>query len=169
MVESTEDTNASTSFPYGFLISCILVDPLVNLSNFKPTEISTTYHTWTFSCMGCVLVGDKWHSKDSVKSKTYSTDLASQLQKDIKACLLAVENGIEMLQESVGKILQMHKDTSTYVGKLRILMDGLKQEGVSTMNKMIKQVDSLKKGAKSSNNKLVVSVPTSYSNFSKNV
>src|SRR5688572_5746731 len=56
MLESVEDSNPSASLPYGLLVSRILVDSLVDLSNYKPIEISATYDTKTFASMGYVLV-----------------------------------------------------------------------------------------------------------------
>lgn len=75
---------------------------------------------------------------------------------------------MQIMQESAGKILQLSKDTNTDVGKLHISMDGLKR-GVQTVNNLIKQVDSFKTGANSSQTTLAVSVHTSYSNFARNV
>lgn len=62
------------------------------------------------------------------------------------------------LQEAVGKLVQMGKETSSDVGKLRIAINSLKKESVSSMNKLMCQVDSLQKGADSSQNQLVVTV-----------
>ncbi|KAG5595960.1 hypothetical protein H5410_037192 [Solanum commersonii] len=48
-------------------------------------------------------------------------------------------------------------------------MTGIKQEAISTVNRLIKQVDSLKSGVSLSNNDLLVIVQTSYSNLFRNV
>lgn len=48
-------------------------------------------------------------------------------------------------------------------------MDVLKNKGIRNVNNLIKQVDSIKTGASSSHNELVVTCQTSYANFSKNV
>ena len=53
--------------------------------------------------------------------------------------------------------------------KLRIAMKMIKQKGISMVNRLIQQVDSLKSGVNSSNNELAVTVPTSYSNLPWNV
>ena len=53
--------------------------------------------------------------------------------------------------------------------KLRIAMKMIKQKGISMVNRLIQQVDSLKSGVNSSNNVLVVTVQTSYSNLLWNV
>lgn len=63
--------------------------------------------------------------------------------KDVKARLLTIEDGLKVLQEFAGKLLHLHKDTNIDVGKHHLVVDGLKQ-GVSTINKLICQVDSLK-------------------------
>lgn len=153
MLEDSKDLNASTSFPYGLVISCILVYMLVDLSGFKPIENSTTHDTRTFSCIDYTLVGDQWHKKNSVKARSESVkamkisiDSASLLLKDMEDVttrLLEIENTMEALKESIRKILQLHKDTNTCVGKFHLVVDGLKQEGVSTKNKLIHQVDFL--------------------------
>lgn len=137
-MESVEDSNATTIMPYGLLISRILVDSVVDLYIFKPFEVSATYDTFTFSRMGYVLVGEKWHKKEFVKAQTesvkvtrISTDSVTQLfkdAKDIKAQLFVVENVIKVIQKDVEKILHIYKDTSTDVGKLLIDRDGLKKE-----------------------------------------
>ncbi|KAH0773445.1 hypothetical protein KY290_010582 [Solanum tuberosum] len=88
---------------------------------------------------------------------------------ELKTRLLGVERGLETLNNAAKKVFRLQKDTTTDVGKLRIAMTGIKQEGISTVNKFIKQVDSLKSGVSSSNNDLVVTVQTSYSSLSRNV
>lgn len=61
------------------------------------------------------------------------------------------------------------KDTSTDIGLLCISIKGIKHEGIVIVNRLIKQVDSLKGGVQSSNTDFAVSVHTSYSNISTNV
>lgn len=51
MVESSEDNISSASLPYGLLISRIIVNSLVDLSQFMPALIDATYDTRTFSSM----------------------------------------------------------------------------------------------------------------------
>ncbi|KAG5608959.1 hypothetical protein H5410_020240 [Solanum commersonii] len=146
MLESVEDSNPSASLPYGLLVSRIIVNSLVDLSNYKPVEVNATYDTNTFSSMGYVLeVGD------------------------IKTRLTSLESNVMVMQECLNKILQHSKDTSTDVGKIKLAVEDFKKEGVKTVNRLIKQVDSIKAGADSSHNELVVSVQTSYSNLSKDV
>lgn len=40
MLERVEDTNTTKSLPYGLLISRIIVDALVDLSKYRPVEVS---------------------------------------------------------------------------------------------------------------------------------
>ncbi|KAG5615485.1 hypothetical protein H5410_015309 [Solanum commersonii] len=148
IMEKYEDSNAYASIPYGLLISRILVDHRVDLSMFNPVEINATFDSLTFSSMGYVHLGNKWVKKDSVKAK--DTD-------ELKTHILATEHGPETLQEG------------HHVVKLRIAMTGIKQNGVSIANKLIKQVDSLKSGVESSNTDLAISVQTYFSGLSKNV
>uniref|UniRef100_M0ZUX8 Uncharacterized protein n=1 Tax=Solanum tuberosum TaxID=4113 RepID=M0ZUX8_SOLTU len=179
MWESVEDPNPSSSLPYGLLISRILVDRLVDLSMFTPVVINATYDSRTFSSMGYMQVENKWVKKDSVKARAktsiptkISTDLASLLIQDndeLKTRFFRVERGLETLHDVVEKIFRVQKDTTTDVGKLRIAMTGIKQEGISTVNKLIRQVDFLKAGVSSSNNDLAVTVQTSYSSLSLSV
>jgi len=74
-----------------------------------------------------------------------------------------------VIQDCLNKNLQHSKDTSTDVRKIKLAIEDLKKEGVKTVNRLIKQVNSIKAGADSSHNELAVSVQTSYSNFSKDV
>ncbi|KAG5611587.1 hypothetical protein H5410_022868, partial [Solanum commersonii] len=143
MWESSEESNPSTSLPYGLLISQILVDKMVDLSMFTPIVINATYDSRTFSSMGYV--------ESLMNSK------------------LASRCGLESLHDAVEKVFRLQKDTSTNVGKLRISMTGIKQESISTINKLIRQVDSLKNGVDSSNNEPAISVQNSYSSLSKTV
>jgi len=165
MWESVEDTK-----------SRILVDRLVDLSMFTPIVINATYDSHTFSSMGYVQVENKWVKKVSVKARAktskptkISTDSASVLMQDndeLKTRFFGVERGLETLHDVVEKVFLLQKDTTTDVGKLRIAMTGIKQEGISTVNKLIRQVDFLKSGVSSSNNDLAVTVQTSYSSLS---
>lgn len=170
--------NASARLLYGLLISRILVDTLVDFSGYKHVEISATYDSRTFSSMCITLVGNQWYKKDSVKARVetvrvtkVSVDYASLLlkdMKDVKARLLTIEDGLKVLQEFAGKNLQLHKDTNIDVEKHHLVVDGLKQ-GVSTINKLIRQVDNLKTRVDFFNTNLTIFVQTSYSNFSRNV
>ncbi|KAH0773405.1 hypothetical protein KY290_010542 [Solanum tuberosum] len=179
MFESVGESNPSANFPYGLLISRILVDRLIDLSIFKPIEISATYDSRTFSSMGYVEVGNKWVKKDSVQKFTdvakptkisaESTTLLLQDFDEVKTRIMVVERGLETLHDVVEKVFRLQKDTSTVIGKLRIAMIGIKQEGIATINKLIRQVNSLKGGVDSSNNELAISVKNSYSSLSRNV
>ncbi|KAL3365243.1 hypothetical protein AABB24_010416 [Solanum stoloniferum] len=59
MFESSEDNNSSANLSYGLLISRIIIDSLVDLSQFKHVFIDVTYDTRTFSTMGYVLIDNK--------------------------------------------------------------------------------------------------------------
>ncbi|KAH0670729.1 hypothetical protein KY290_026127 [Solanum tuberosum] len=153
MVESSEDNISSASLPYGLLISRIIVNSLVDLSQFMPALIDATYDTRTFSSMGYVLINDKWYKKESVQQRAdapYPRPLASQLT--------------QLLCFSKSRTL-----SSTDVGKLRLEVEGLKKEVIRSVNTILKEVNSIKSGVDSAYNKLAVTVHTSYSNFSKNV
>ncbi|KAH0650390.1 hypothetical protein KY284_030302 [Solanum tuberosum] len=179
MLESVEDTNATASLPHGLLISHIFVDRLVDLSMFTHVVVNATYDSRTFSSMGYVQVENKWVNKDSVKDRSESVKpikitaesaaLLLQDTEELKTRILVIERGLETLHNVVEKVFRLQKDTNTNVGKLRIVMTGIKQEGISTVNKLIQQVDSLKSGVNSSNTDLAVMVQTSYSSLSRNV
>lgn len=72
----------------------------------------------------------RWCRKDSVKVKAeppkanrISADSSSLLineSEDIKARLESLENGLIVMQETVGKLLQLGKETNTDVEKLHI-------------------------------------------------
>ncbi|KAG5586670.1 hypothetical protein H5410_047104, partial [Solanum commersonii] len=179
MWESVEDPNPSANLPYGLLISRILVDRLVDLSMFTPIVINATYDSCTFSSRGYMQVENKWIKKDSVKIRaetskptkisTNSTALLMQDNDELKTMLFGVERGLETLHDAIEKVFRLQKNITTDVGKLRIAMTGINQEGISTVNKLIRQVDFLKGGVSSSNNDLDVIVQTSYPNLSRSV
>ncbi|KAK4728754.1 hypothetical protein R3W88_021742 [Solanum pinnatisectum] len=171
-----ENTKSSSSLPYGLLISRIIVDSLVDLSPFRPSLIDATYDTRTFSSMGYVLINDKWYRKESVQQRAnapkvtrISADLAALLLKEadlIKVRLDGLESHMQVLQDTHGKVLQLHKDSSTDV---RLEVEGLKKQAIRSVNTILKEVNSIKTGADSAHNELAVTVHTSYSNFSKNI
>ncbi|KAH0712306.1 hypothetical protein KY289_008265 [Solanum tuberosum] len=147
------------------------------ISRFTPAVINATYDSRTFSSMGYVQVENKWVKKDSIKERAetskptkISADSAALLLQDndeLKTRLLGVERGLETLHDAVEKVFRLQKDTTTDVGKLRIAMTRIKQEGISTVNKFTHQVDSLKGGFSFSNNDFAVSVQTYYSSLSR--
>lgn len=59
-----------------------------------------------------------------------------------------MERGLETLEDAVEKVFGLQNGTSTDIGKLWIIITGIKQEGIATVNWLIKQIDSLKKGVK---------------------
>ncbi|KAH0746129.1 hypothetical protein KY285_007786 [Solanum tuberosum] len=141
MWESVEDPHPSASLPYGLLISRIIVDRLLDLSMFTPVE-------------------NKWVKKDSVKARA-ETSKSTKISADLAALLM--HDNDELNTRLLGK------DTTTDVGKLRIAMTGIKNEGIYTVNKLIRHVDSLKGGVSSFNNDLAVLVQTFCSSLSRGV
>lgn len=166
MFESGENSNPSATLPYGLLISRIMIKSQVDLSGFQATEISATYDSRKFASMGYTLIDKKWHKKDSIKAKADApkptripADAVALLLKEveeIKSHLTSLDSNMQGLPDIIEKVLQLSKDTSTEVGKLRLDADGLKREGISTVNKLIKQVGSMNVGVNSSNNLLAV-------------
>lgn len=69
IVESVEYKNPNTSVPYGLVISRIIMASMVDLLDYKPVEISSTYDKCAFGSMRCVLVGNKWCKKGSISVK----------------------------------------------------------------------------------------------------
>ncbi|KAG5615587.1 hypothetical protein H5410_015411 [Solanum commersonii] len=146
MLESAEDSNATASLPNGLLISHTLVDRLADLSMLTPVVINTTYDSNIFYSMGYVQVEEKWVKKEFVKAraesikttKNYAESAALLLQdnEELKTRILAVERGSETLHDDVEKVFRLQKDTNIDIGKLRIAMAGIKQEGISTVNKL---------------------------------
>ncbi|KAH0712803.1 hypothetical protein KY290_008378 [Solanum tuberosum] len=179
MIKSVEDNNSFTSLPYGLLISRIIVESLVDLSKYRPTLIDATYDTRIFSSMGYVLVNDKWYKKESVQSRAdtprairISADFSALLLKEaehIKVRLAGLESHIQVIQDTLGGVLQLHKDSSTDVGKLRLELGGLKKDVIRSVNTILKELNSIKTGVDSAHSKLAISVHTSYSTFSKTV
>ncbi|KAG5631596.1 hypothetical protein H5410_003313 [Solanum commersonii] len=177
MIESVENNNTFASLPYGLLISRIIVDSLVDLSKYKPTLIDATFDIRTFSSMRYVLVNDKWYKKESVQSRAdipratrISGDSAALLFKEaehIKVRLAGLESHMHVIQDTLGMVLQLHKDSSIDVGKLRLNVRGLKKDDIRSVNKILKEVNSNKTGLDSAHNELAISVHTSYSTFSK--
>lgn len=129
--------------------------------------------------MGYTLIDKKWHKKDYIKIKVEAlkttsvpTDLVARLIKEvdeIKSNLSSLNYNLHSVQEILKKILQLSKDTSTKVGKLHLDVYRLKKEGVCTVNRLIKQVDSMNNGVNSCNNDLAISIQTSYTSLSKNI
>lgn len=178
MLEILEDTNATASLSYGLLIFSIIVDALVDISMYTTIEESATYDSRTFSSMGYTLIDKTWHKEslklrlDAIKETHVSTDSSSLLLKEaeeLKTHMVVLKSNMQVMQETIEKVLQLRKDTSFVVGKIHIAMHKLKKEGVCSINKFLKQYDSIKIGADSTHNEMAFSIQTSYSNFSKNV
>ncbi|KAG5602432.1 hypothetical protein H5410_033802 [Solanum commersonii] len=111
------------------LLKRIIVDSLVDLSKYRPTLTDATYDTRTFSSMGYVLVNKKWYKKESVQSRV-DTPRATRISVDSVALLLKEAEHI----------------------KLRIEMGGLKKDAIRSVNKILKEVNSIKTGANSAHN-----------------
>ncbi|KAG5577878.1 hypothetical protein H5410_058012 [Solanum commersonii] len=172
MIENVEDNNSSTSLPYGLLIFRIIIEPLVDLCKYRPTLIDATYDTRTFSSMRYVFANDKWYKKESVQSRAtrISVDSVALLLKEaehIKVRLAGLESHMQVIQDTLGRVLQLHKDSSTNVGKLRLEVGGLKKDAIRSVNTILKEDNSIKTGADYAHSKLAISVHTSYSTFSK--
>ncbi|KAH0719077.1 hypothetical protein KY290_012743 [Solanum tuberosum] len=128
---------------------------------------------------GICLINNKWYKKEFVQQRAdapkvtrISVDSAALLLKEadlIKVRLDGLESHMQVLQDTIGKVLQLHKDSSTDVGKLRLEVEGLKKQAIRYVNTILKEVNSIKTGADSAHNELDAIVHTSYSNFSKNV
>ena len=133
----------------------------------------------TFSSMGYVLVGSTWMKKESVKTRIttakpsrISADSAAILLKDfdeIKARLTSLEDSLEKLISTTNRLVRLNKETNIDVGKLHLALTSLKKNGISTVNQLMKQVDSMKSGVISSETKLVLNFQTSYFTFSRNI
>ncbi|KAH0661282.1 hypothetical protein KY284_026213 [Solanum tuberosum] len=138
MFESSKDSNSSANLSYGLLISRIIIDSLVDLSQFKHVFIDVTYDR-TFSTMGYVLIDNKWHKKESAKERAkalkascISDDSAAILlkeAKDIEVHLDGLKSYMQVLQDTIRKVLQISKDLGTDIGKLRLEVEGLKKAG----------------------------------------
>ncbi|KAH0712180.1 hypothetical protein KY289_008139 [Solanum tuberosum] len=155
MWESVEDPHPSANLPYGLLISRIIVDRLLDLSMFTPVCINATYDSRTFSSMGYVQVENKWVKKDSVKARA-ETSKSTKISADLAALLMHDNDELNT------RLLGVER-------KLRIAMTGIKNEGIYTVNKLIRHVDSLKGGVSSFNNDLAVLVQTFCSSLSRGV
>lgn len=176
MVESAEESGATSSLPCVLIITHILTASMIDISTYKPLEVSSTYDTQAFASMGYVLHDDKWSKMGLVKVKVeqqkgskISADSASELLTEvgeIKGRFAALEDGMQQLQRPRTRT---SKDTSTNVGKLRISMDDIQCEGIKTANKLIQRVNAIMQEAESSRTELAIVVRTYYSNLSKNV
>lgn len=143
MWESAEESNRTISLPYGLLISQILVDRL-NLSKYRPTVINASQNSLSFSSMGYLEVGNKWVKKNFVQERaeaakptkisTDSTVLLLKYSEELKTRIVAIECGLETLQDAIEKVFLLQKESTTDNGKLRIAMTGIKQKGIATFN-----------------------------------
>lgn len=121
---------------HGLLITRILLYYSIDLSTYPIVEVSATYHSKTFTTTGYVLVDNKWCKKDSTKAKldppkeikSMSNPVLLMLKKlkELKDRLKVIEDGMMLLQKSTTKLLQLSKETSYDVGKVRLTIDGFK-------------------------------------------
>ncbi|KAL3324405.1 hypothetical protein AABB24_038519 [Solanum stoloniferum] len=98
-----------------------------------------------------------------------SVTLILKEAKHIKVRLVGLETHMQVLHDTLGMVLQLHKDSSTDVGKLCPEVGELKKDVIRSVNTILKEVNSIKTGADSAHNELVVSMHTSYSTFSKTI
>lgn len=97
----------------------------MDLSNYSPTFDHATYDTQTFSSMDYMLIQKKLHYKESVQSRAdtpwdtrISVDSAELLLKEaehIRISLDGLESIMQILEDTIGKFLQLHKDSNTYI------------------------------------------------------
>lgn len=170
MIESAVESDTHAILPYGLIISRILIGLYIDLFYYKPLEVSVTYDIRTFASMGYILIDGKWSKKGPVKLKV-KQPWASKKTTNSESLLKEVAeiNEMQHKQEKMDKVLHQPKDTGTNVGKVRISMDSIHQQERIKTNKLINQVDSLDHGANSSQNELVVTIQTSFSNLPWNV
>ncbi|KAF3632608.1 hypothetical protein FXO38_26075 [Capsicum annuum] len=119
MLESASDTHATNILSCRLLITQILLHYFIVPSGFPVVEVSMTYESKTFPNIGYVSTDTEWCKKESAKAKI-------DLLKEIKERLKSIEEGMMGLQESTSRLLQFNKDTSTDVGKMWLLINGLK-------------------------------------------
>ncbi|KAF3653475.1 hypothetical protein FXO38_13248 [Capsicum annuum] len=154
MLESAREVNVFANFPYGLLITRILLFYSINLSAYPSVEVSATYDSRTFSSMGYVLVEDKWCRKESACAKAEPSKVSTSIYnpyvslmkelKELKQWFKSIEKGIIKLQESSTKLLDLGKSTSFDISVVRLGLDGLKQEGVKLFSRVLSHMDSLK-------------------------
>lgn len=65
----------------------------------------------------------------------------------------------------VCRVLQLHKNSSTDVGKLPLEVEGLQKDGIRSVHTILKEVNSIKIRVDFAHAELVVSMHTSYSTF----
>ncbi|PHT94252.1 hypothetical protein T459_02134 [Capsicum annuum] len=70
MLESDTDAYATTSLPYGLLITRILLYYSIDLSEHLMVEVSAIYDSKIFSSIGYVLLDTEWCKKDSDKAQS---------------------------------------------------------------------------------------------------
>ena len=179
MVECFEDMNSTASLPNGLLISKIIVDSLVDLSNYKSTFIVAMYDTPTISSMDYVFINKKWYQKKFVQSRAEtprdtrisveSTTLLLKEAAHIRISLDGLESYMQVLEDTLGKVLQLHKDSNIDIEKIHLEMGGLKKDASRYINTILKEVNSIKTGADSYKNQLAVTMNTLYFSFSKTV
>ncbi|KAF3621956.1 hypothetical protein FXO38_31583 [Capsicum annuum] len=142
-------------------------------------EVSTTYDSKIFASMRYVLLEDEWCKKETSKSqldipkvrKSMSNSMffyAKEIE-ELKDRITATKEGIVSLQELISKLLQLSKETSIKIGKVRLSLDYFKQEGVKLLNRMFAHVETIKLEIFFSSNKLTISVQNSFSSFTKSV
>lgn len=78
-----------------------------------------------------------------------------------------LESHMQVLHDTLGRVLQLHKDSSTDVWKLRLVVGGLKKNSISSINTILKKVNFIKNRADSVHNELAMN--TTKSTFSMTI
>ena len=113
-----------------------------------------------------MFINEKCYQKQSVQSRV-DTPRATRFSADFLALLLqeaeqikiipdGLESYMKVLQKTLGKVLQLHKDSNIDIEKLQIEIGRLKKDDSCSINTIMKEVNSIKTGADSNNNQLAV-------------
>ena len=129
--------------------------------------------------MDYVFINEKWYYNEFVQSRV-DTPQATRISGDFAPLLLkkaelmeisfdGLESYMQDLQDTLGKVLQLHKDSNIDVWNLRLDMGGHKKDVSLSVNTILKEVNSIKTWHDSYNNEFVVTMNTSYWSLSKTV
>lgn len=140
-------------------------------------EVSATYDSKTIASNGYVLVDNEWCLKEFDKARSDISKASKNMSnpmihvvmeiEELKDRLKAIKEGFLLLQESTTRMLSWVR--KLVLIKVRLIIDGFKQEGVKSLNRLFACVYSIKFDTNTSNNKIAISVHNSYSSLSKNV
>lgn len=79
-------------------------------------------------------VQERAEAAKPTKISTDSTVLLLKYSEELKTRIVAIECGLETLQDAIEKVFLLQKESTTDNGKLRIAMTGIKQKGIATFN-----------------------------------